>query len=175
MVVLDIIKKKRVSKKWVRRLARVKNSNSLAENRKARHDYFVEETIEAGIELVGTEVKSIRGGKCNLKDCYADVRNCEVFILNMHISPYEQGNIFNVDPLRARKLLLHKEQIGRLAGLVSRDGYTLVPLSLYLKNGRVKVALGICKGKKNYDKRDSMLEKAAKRDIERQMKASNRY
>ena len=172
MVVLDIIKKKRVSKKWVRRLARVKNSNSLAENRKARHDYFVEETIEAGIELVGTEV---RGGKCNLKDCYADVRNGEVFILNMHISPYEQGNIFNVDPLRARKLLLHKEQIGRLAGLVSRDGYTLVPLSLYLKNGRVKVALGICKGKKNYDKRDSMLEKAAKRDIERQMKASNRY
>ena len=175
MVVLDIIKKKRVSKKWVRRLARVKNSNSLAENRKARHDYFVEETIEAGIELVGTEVKSIRGGKCNLKDCYADVRNGEVFILNMHISTYEQGNIFNVDPLRARKLLLHKEQIGRLAGLVSRDGYTLVPLSLYLKNGRVKVALGICKGKKNYDKRDSMLEKAAKRDIERQMKASNRY
>ena len=175
MVVLDIIKKKRVSKKWVRRLARVKNSNSLAENRKARHDYFVEETIEAGIELVGTEVKSIRGGKCNLKDCYADVRNGEVFILKMHISPYEQGNIFNVDPLRARKLLLHKEQIGRLAGLVSRDGYTLVPLSLYLKNGRVKVALGICKGKKNYDKRDSMLEKAAKRDIKRQMKASNRY
>ena len=159
----------------MRRLARVKKSNSLAENRKARHDYFVEETIEAGIELVGTEVKSIRGGKCNLKDCYADVRNGEVFILNMHISPYEQGNIFNVDPLRARKLLLHKEQIVRLAGLVSRDGYTLVPLSLYLKNGRVKVALGICKGKKNYDKRDSMLEKAAKRDIERQMKASNRY
>ena len=138
LVVLDIIKKKRVSKKWVRRLARVKNSNSLAENRKARHDYFVEETIEAGIELVGTEVKSIRGGKCNLKDCYADVRNGEVFILNMHISPYEQGNIFNVDPLRARKLLLHKEQIGRLAGLVSRDGYTLVPLSLYLKMVELK-------------------------------------
>ena len=156
-------------------MARVKNKNNLAENRKARHDYFVEETIEAGIALVGTEVKSIRAGKCNLKDCYADVRNGEVFIYNMHISPYEQGNIFNVDPLRARKLLLHKEQIGRLAGLVSRDGYTLVPLSLYLKNGRVKVALGICKGKKNYDKRDSMLEKAHKRDIERQMKASNRY
>jgi SsrA-binding protein len=156
-------------------MAREKNSNSLAENRKARHDYFVEETIEAGIALVGTEVKSIRGGKCNLKDCYADIRNGEVFILNMHISPYEQGNIFNVDPLRERKLLLHKEQIGRLAGLVSRDGYTLVPLSLYLKNGRVKVALGICKGKKNYDKRDSMLEKAHKRDIERQMKERNRY
>ena len=156
-------------------MARVKNSNSLAENRKARHDYFVEETMEAGIELVGTEVKSIRGGKCKLKDCYAYFRNCDIFILNMHISPYEQGNIFNVDPLRERKLLLHKEQIGRLAGLVSRDGYTLVPLSLYLKNGRVKVALGICKGKKNYDKRDSMLEKAAKRDIERQMKLNNRY
>lgn len=156
-------------------MARVKNSNSLAENRKARHDYFVEETIEAGIELVGTEVKSIRGGKCNLKECYADVQNGEIFILNMHISPYEQGNIFNVDPLRARKLLLHKEQIGRLAGLVSRDGFTLVPLSLYLKNGRVKVALGICRGKKNYDKRDSMLEKAHKRDIEREMKTRNRY
>lgn len=155
-------------------MARVKNSNSLAENRKARHDYFVEETMEAGIELVGTEVKSIRGGKCNLKDCYADIKNGEIFILNMHISPYEQGNIFNVDPLRERKLLLHKEQIGRLAGLVSRDGYTLVPLSLYLKNGRVKVALGICKGKKNYDKRDSMLEKAHKRDIERQMKERDR-
>ena len=173
MVVLDIIKKKRVSKKWVRRLARVKNSNSLAENRKARHDYFVEETIEAGIELVGTEVKSIRGGKCNLKDCYADVRNGEVFILNMHISPYEQGNIFNVDPLRARKLLLHKEQIGRLAGLVSRDGYTLVPLSLYLKNGRVKVALGICKGKKNYDKRDSIAKKDQQREAAKDFKIRN--
>ena len=136
---------------------------------------LLKKQLKQELSLVGTEVKSIRGGKCNLKDCYADVRNGEVFILNMHISPYEQGNIFNVDPLRARKLLLHKEQIGRLAGLVSRDGYTLVPLSLYLKNGRVKVALGICKGKKNYDKRDSMLEKAAKRDIERQMKASNRY
>lgn len=156
-------------------MARVKNSNSLAENRKARHDYFVEETIEAGIELVGTEVKSIRGGKCNLKECYADVRNGEIFILNMHISPYEQGNIFNVDPLRARKLLLHREQIGRLAGLVSREGFTLIPLSLYLKNGRVKVALGICRGKKNYDKRDSMLEKAHKRDIEREMKTRDRY
>ncbi|MEG1870764.1 MAG: SsrA-binding protein SmpB [Peptostreptococcaceae bacterium] len=156
-------------------MARVKNSNSLAENRKARHDYFVEEAMETGIELVGTEVKSIRGGKCNLKDCYADIKNGEIFILNMHISPYEHGNIFNVDPLRERKLLLHKEQIARLAGLVSRDGYTLVPLSLYLKNGRVKVALGICRGKKNYDKRDTMLEKAHKRDIEREMKERNKY
>ena len=156
-------------------MARQKNSNSLAENRKARHDYFVEETIEAGLALVGTEVKSIRLGKCNLKDCYADIDNGEVYIKNMHISPYEQGNIFNVDPLRERKLLLHKSEIFRLSGLVQRDGYTLIPLSLYLKNGKVKVALGICRGKKNYDKRDSMLEKAHKRDMDRAMKERNKY
>ena len=155
-------------------MARVKNKNNLAENRKARHDYFVEETIEAGIALVGTEVKSIRAGKCNLKDCYADVRNGEVFIYNMHISPYEQGNIFNVDPLRERKLLLHKEQISRFNGLIAREGYTLIPLSLYLKEGKVKVALGLCRGKKNYDKRDSMLEKAHKRDMERALKERDR-
>ena len=155
-------------------MARVKNKNNLAENRKARHDYFVEETIEAGIALVGTEVKSIRAGKCNLKDCYADVRNGEVFIYNMHISPYEQGNIFNVDPLRERKLLLHKEQISRFNGLIAREGYTLIPLSLYLKEGKVKVALGLCRGKKNYDKRDSMLEKAHKRAMERAIKERNR-
>ena len=156
-------------------MARKKNSNTLVENRKARHDYFVEETIEAGIALVGTEVKSIRKGRVNLKDCYADVYNGEVIIKNMHISPYEQGNIFNVDPLRERKLLLHKEEIRRLDGLVSRDGYTLIPLSLYLKEGKVKVALGVCKGKKNYDKRDAMIEKAQKRDIDRAMKERNRY
>lgn len=156
-------------------MVRKKNSNSLAENRKARHEYFIEETIEAGIALVGTEVKSIRAGKCNLKDSYADVVGSEIIIKNMHISPYEQGNIFNVDPLRERKLLLHKEQIARFNGLVAKQGYTLVPLSLYLKNGKVKVALGLCRGKKNYDKRDSMIEKAHKRDIERQLKESNRY
>ena len=155
-------------------MARVKNKNNLAENRKARHDYFVEESIEAGIALVGTEVKSIRAGKCNLKDCYADVRNGEVFIYNMHISPYEQGNIFNVDSLRERKLLLHKEQIARFNVLIAREGYTLIPLSLYLKEGKVKVALGLCRGKKNYDKRDSMLEKAHKRDMERALKERNR-
>ena len=155
-------------------MARVKNKNNLAENRKARHDYFVEETIEAGIALVGTEVKSIRAGKCNLKDCYADVRNGEVFIYNMHISPYEQGNIFNVDPLRERKLLLHKEQISRFNGLIAREGYTLIPLSLYLKEGKVKVALRLCRGKKSYDKRDSMLAKAHKRDMERALKERNR-
>ena len=158
----------------MRRLVRKKNSNSLAENRKARHDYFIEETVETGIELVGTEVKSIRLGKCNLKECYADVYNGEVFIKNMHISPYDQGNIFNVDPLRVRKLLLHKSEIFRLQGLVQRDGYALVPLSLYLKNGRVKVALGLCRGKKDYDKRDSMLEKAHKRDMDRAIKERNR-
>lgn len=155
-------------------MVRKKSSNTLAENRKARHDYFIEETIEAGLSLVGTEVKSIRQGKCNLKECYADIWNGEVFIKGMHISPYEQGNIFNVDPLRERKLLLHKDQIYRLMGLVQRDGYSLIPLALYLKEGKVKVALGICKGKKNYDKRDSMLEKAHKRDIEREMKERNR-
>ena len=155
-------------------MARVTTKNNLAENRKARHDYFVEETIEAGIALVGTEVKSIRAGKCNLNDCYADVRNGDVFIYNMHISPYEQGNIFNVDPLRERKLLLHKEQISRFNGLIAREGYTLIPLSLYLKEGKVKVALGLCRGKKNYDKRDSMLEKAHKRDMERALKERNR-
>ncbi|MFR4583872.1 SsrA-binding protein [Clostridium cadaveris] len=146
------------------------NNKTLAENRKARHDYFIEEVYEAGIELVGTEVKSIRNGRANLKDSYADIYNGEIFINNMHVSPYEQGNIFNVDPLRKRKLLLHKDEILKLLGATAQEGYTLVPLSLYLKRGRVKVALGVAKGKKNYDKRDAMLEKAHKRDIEREMK-----
>ncbi|GAA0076702.1 SsrA-binding protein SmpB [Clostridium sp. CTA-5] len=156
-------------------MVRKKSSNSLAENRKARHDYFVEETMEAGLALVGTEVKSIRNGRANLKECYADFRNGEIFIINMHISPYEQGNIFNVETLRERKLLLHKEQISRLSGMVSQSGYTLIPLSLYLKNGRVKVALGVCRGKKNYDKRDSMLEKAHNREMQRELKERNKY
>ena len=156
-------------------MVRKKNSNSLAENRKARHDYFIEETIEAGLALVGTEVKSIRNGRANLKECYAEVRNGEIFIRGMHVSPYEQGNIFNVDPLRDRKLLLHKQEIGRLAGLVSREGLTLIPLYLYLKNGRVKVALGVCKGKKDYDKRNSLLEKAHNREVQRELKNRNRY
>lgn len=147
---------------------------TVAENRKARHDYFIEDGMEAGIELVGTEVKSIRGGKANLKDSYAEVRNGEVFVLNMHISPYEKGNIYNKDPLRERKLLLHKSEINRLAGFIAQKGYTLIPLSLYLKNGRVKMNLGIARGKKDYDKRDAMLEKAAKRDIDRQMKEKMR-
>ena len=151
-------------------MAKGKGNKTLAENRKAWHDYFVEETLEAGVALVGTEVKSIRNGRANLKDSYGDIKNGEVFIRNMHVSPYDFGNIFNVDPLRERKLLLHKSEIRRLIGYTSQDGYTLVPLSLYLKEGKVKVALGVCKGKKNYDKRDAMLEKAHKRDIEREFK-----
>ena len=146
------------------------NNKTLAENRKARHDYFIEESLECGIELVGTEVKSIRGGKANLKDSYAEIRNGELYVCNMHISPYEAGNIFNGDPLRRRRLLAHKAEIRRLEVFTTQQGYTLVPLSLYLKQGRVKVQLSVAKGKKDYDKRDAMLEKAAKRDIDRQIK-----
>lgn len=145
--------------------------NTLAENKKAWHDYFIEETYECGIELVGTEVKSIRGGRANLKDSYAEVRNNEIYACNVHISPYEHGNIYNVDPLRKRRLLLHKSEISKLIGYTAQQGYTLVPIAMYLKNRRVKVKLAVAKGKKDYDKRDSLKEKAAKRDIERSMKA----
>ena len=156
-------------------MARANNNKTLVENRKARHDYFVEEAMEAGIALVGTEVKSIRKGRANIKEAYAQVVNGEIIIYGMHISPYEEGNIFNVDPLRPKKLLLHKAEIRRIEGMLNQQGLTLIPLSMYLKNGRVKINLGICKGKKNFDKRDAMLEKAHKRDIERQMKEKNRY
>ena len=142
----------------------------ITENRKARHDYFVEETYEAGIELFGTEVKSLRAGTVNLKDSYCEIDGGELFALGVHISPYEQGNIFNKDPLRPKKLLMHKREIMKLAGLVSRDGYTLVPLSLYFKGSHAKMALGLCKGKKLYDKRDSIAKRDADRTIEREMK-----
>ena len=142
----------------------------IADNRKARHDYFVIETYEAGIELFGTEVKSLRAGGCNLKDSYCEIDKGEMFALGVHISPYEQGNIINREPLRPKKLLLHKAEIMKLTGLVSREGYTLVPLSLYFKGSRVKMALGLCKGKKNYDKRDDIARRDANRDIERAMK-----
>ncbi len=145
----------------------------IADNRKARHDYFVIETYEAGIELFGTEVKSLRAGGCNLKDSYCDIDDGELFALGVHISPYEQGNIFNKDPLRPKKLLMHKREIMKLTGLVSREGYTLVPLSLYFKGSYVKMAVGLCKGKKLYDKRDSMAKRDADRDIEKAMK--NRF
>lgn len=147
-------------------------NNTLADNRKAWHDYFIEETYECGIELVGTEVKSIKNGRANLKDSYAEIRNGEVFVCNVHVSPYTQGNIFNVDPLRKRKLLLHKSEIDRLLGYTAQQGYTLVPIAMYLKNRRVKVKLAVAQGKKNYDKREAMKEKAAKRDIDRAMKSN---
>ena len=145
-------------------------TKQLAKNKKAYHDYFIEETYEAGIALVGTEVKSIRMGACNLKDSYAQVKNREVFVHNMHISPYEKGNIFNKDPLRARKLLLHKREIVKLQTLADRQGYSLIPLSLYLKDGLVKLELGVARGKKLYDKRDDLKNKAAQRDIEKHLK-----
>lgn len=142
----------------------------ITDNRKARHDYFVIETFEAGVELFGTEVKSLRAGGVNLKDSYCEIEKGELFALGVHISPYEQGNIFNKDPLRPKRLLMHKREIMRLAGLVSREGYTLVPLSLYFRGSYVKMALGLCKGKKLYDKRDDIARRDADRIIERQMK-----
>ena len=145
----------------------------IADNRKARHDYFVIETYEAGIELFGTEVKSLRAGGVNLKDSYCDIDGGELFALGVHISPYEQGHIFNKNPLRPKKLLMHKKEIMKLTGLVSREGYTLVPLSLYFKGSMVKMAVGLCKGKKLYDKRESASKRDADRDIEKAMK--NRY
>lgn len=144
-------------------------TKTLATNRKARHEYFIEETYECGIELKGTEVKSIRRGRVNLKEGYCSVDNGEVFMKQVHISPYEQGNIFNVDPLRVRKLLLHKHEIRKLIGATTVKGYSLVPLSMYLKNGRVKVEIALAKGKKLYDKRQDLAKKDAKRRIEREM------
>lgn len=143
---------------------------TVAQNKKAYHDYFVNETIEAGIELCGTEVKSIRSGRVNLKDSWCSIVDGEIFVNGMHISPYEQGNIFNKDPMRVRRLLMHKREIMRLFGLAGQDGYSLIPLSLYFKGSRVKVSVGLCKGKKLYDKRADMAERSAKRDIERAMK-----
>lgn len=140
---------------------------TIAVNRKARHDYFIEETYEAGLVLCGTEVKSIRGGRVNLKDCYASVHNNEVFVYHMHVSPYEHGNIFNVDPMRARKLLLNKREILKLTQAIKQDGYSLIPLSLYFKRGRIKMELAVAKGKKLYDKRAALAEKDAQREIER--------
>jgi len=151
------------------------STKTIAQNKKAYHDYFVTETIEAGIELCGTEVKSLREGRVNLKDSWCSITNGEIFINGMHISPYEQGNIFNKDPLRVRKLLMHKREIMRLFGTVKQDGFSLIPLSLYFKGSRVKVAVGVCKGKKLYDKRADMAAKAAKRDIERAMKDKGKY
>jgi len=145
-----------------------------AQNRKAFHDYFVEDRYEAGIELAGTEVKSIRAGTLNLKDAYCTVKDGELFVHGMHISPYEKGNIFNRDPVRSRRLLMHKREIRKLHALVKQDGYALIPLSLYFKDSRVKVELGLCKGKKTYDKRDAIAKRDAKREMERAVREKNR-
>lgn len=147
---------------------------SITVNRAARHEYFVLETYEAGIELFGTEIKSIRNGAVNLKESWADIQDGEVFVYGMHISPYEKGNIFNRDPFRVRKLLLHRKEINKLAGKLKQDGLTLVPLSLYFKGQRVKMELGLCKGKKLYDKREDAAKRDAKRNIDRAMKDFNR-
>ena len=149
----------------------IKGVKIAAQNRKAHHDYYVEEKYEAGIELAGTEVKSIRAGTLNLKDSYCSVKDGELFVHGMHISPYEKGNIFNKDPVRVRRLLMHKREIRKLHALVKQDGYTLVPLSVYFKDSRVKLEVGLCKGKKNYDKRDAAARRDTKREIDRAMKA----
>ena len=149
-------------------------NRNIAQNRKAFHDYFIDESYEAGIELFGTEVKSLRAGGVNLKDSYCEIDNGELFVHGMHISPYEKGNIFNRDPLRPKKLLMHKREINRLFGLVKREGFTLIPLSLYFKGSRVKMSLGLCRGKKLYDKRDDAARRDAKREIERNLKSRQR-
>ena len=145
----------------------------VSQNRKARHDYFIEQTYEAGIVLTGTEVKSVRQGKVNLRDSYAYIKDSEVFISGMHISPYEQGNIYNADPLRDRKLLLHKYEINKLIGYTQQKGLTLVPFQVYFKNGKVKIELAVARGKKLYDKRRDVAERDAKREIERRVKDYN--
>lgn len=150
------------------------NMKTISVNKKARHNYFVIESFEAGIELVGTEVKSIRAGGVNLKDSWCGIENGELMVKQMHISPYEHGNIFNRDPLRERRLLMHKSEINRLYGLVRQKEYTLIPLSLYFKGSRVKMQLGLCKGKKLYDKREDAAKRDAAREIDRAMKEHRR-
>ena len=147
----------------------------IAQNKKARHDFFIEESLECGIELKGTEVKSMRQGKVNLKESYALVKDGQVFVQGMHISPYEQGNIFNTDPMRQKKLLLHKSQIRHLAQESGKMGYSLIPLQVYLKDGRFKMELGVCKGKKLHDKRDSIAERDTKREMARALRSNNKY
>ncbi len=156
-------------------MAKVKDGNTtVAQNKKAYHDYFIDDTYEAGISLFGTEVKSIREGKINLKDSYVSVKSGEAILLGMHISPYEKGNIFNKDPLRDRKLLLHRKEINKLIGLSQQDGYTLIPLKVYFKGSYVKLLIGVCRGKKNYDKRQSIADREVKRKIDRAMKENLR-
>lgn len=149
------------------------NIKIITQNKKAYHDYFIEDTYECGISLAGTEVKSVRLGHVNLKDSFASLKNGEAVLIGMHISPYEKGNIFNKDPLRDRKLLMHKYEIRRLIGKIKEDGYSLVPLKVYLKGSKVKVEIALAKGKKNYDKRNAIAEKEAKRRMNRKIKEYN--
>ena len=155
-------------------MARAKGIKPMAQNKKAFHDYFVEERLECGMELKGTEVKSMRQGRMNLKESYAVIKNGEVFVQGMHISPYEQGNIFNTDPLRPKRLLLHKSQIRHLFQEVGKMGYALVPLPVYQKDGRFKMDLGLCKGKKLHDKREDIAERDVKREMQRALRDRNR-
>ncbi len=155
-------------------MAKVQGVKQIAQNRKAYHDYFILEKYEAGIELFGTEVKSLRLGAVNLKDSFCSVKDGEMFAYGIHISPYEKGNIFNRDPLRPKRLLMHRREIARLYGKIKQDGLTLIPLSLYLKNSLVKVEIGLAKGKKIYDKRESSAKRDAEREIQRTIKERNR-
>ena len=149
------------------------NMKTIAQNKKARHDYFVEETYEAGIELCGTEVKSLRAGRVNLKDSWCSIVDGEIFVNGMHISPYEKGNIFNKDPLRTRKLLLHKSEISKMIGQINQKGYTLIPLKVYFSGSLVKVQIGLCKGKKLYDKRQDISKRDQLREAQRDFKVRN--
>src|SRR5690625_816112 len=159
--------------KWGMRMSK-KQSKPLAQNRKASHDYFIEDTFEAGLVLKGTEIKSIRAGKVNLNDAHVRIMNGEAYVINMHIAPYEQGNRFNHDPTRSRKLLLHRSEIDKLFGLVQQRGYTIVPLRLYIKGGFAKLLIGLGRGKKLYDKREDLKQKQMKRDIDRAIKEMGR-
>jgi len=151
-----------------------RQGRQLAQNRRAQHDYFIEDTYEAGIVLKGTEIKSLRKGSANFKDAFARVENGEIFLHNMHIAPYEQGNRYNHDPLRTRKLLLHKNEINKLIGHSKESGYTIIPLKMYLKNGYAKVLLGVGKGKKNYDKRDTLRKKTAERQMQKAIRRAEK-
>lgn len=156
-------------------MAITKGIKIIAENRKAFHDYFIDEKFEAGIVLSGTEVKSLRAGKVNLKDSYCTVKDGEIFLVGVNISPYDHGNRFNLDPMRTRKLLMHKNEIIKLYSTIKQDGLTLVPTKCYFKDSKVKFEIGLARGKKNYDKRDSIAEKQTKRDIDRALKNQNKY
>ena len=156
-------------------MAKTGGTKLIANNKKARHDYFVEETVEAGIVLFGTEVKSMRQGHCSIKEAFISIDNGEVFVKQMHISPYEKGNIFNKDPLRVRKLLLHRSEIMKLNGKITQKGYTLVPLQVYFKGSLVKVEIGLARGKKLYDKRADLAKKDQRRELEKDFKVKNLY